>query len=184
MGLRAWNVGVLVAIASLWLASGTQREKPVLGLGLGDEAHAQAAGVRGLEVQVSMNPADAVRRRELAQAYLDAKAPGLAIRVVESAPASARANPTLEHVYARALIDQGRSTDALAAETRVLASCEGLSDGRDGRGCDTWLVASATRRSEILRQLVELGVDDAQAHPEASAIAYHNATREAKLAVQ
>ncbi len=178
---RAWNVGVLVAIASLWLASGTQREKPVLD----SEAHA-AASVRGLEVQVSMNPADAVRRRELAQAYLDAKAPGLAIRVVESAPASARENPALEHVYARALIDQGRSTDALAAEHRVLATCEreASAEAQGGRRCDTWLILSATRRSEILRQLVDLGVDDAQAHPEASAIAYHNATREAKLAVQ
>ena len=178
MGSRAWNVGVLVAIASLWLASGTQREKPVLD----SEAHASAS-VRGLEVQVSMNPADAVRRRELAQAYLDAKAPGLAIRVVESAPASARENPALEHVYARALIDQGRSTDALAAEHRVLATCEREASEQQRR-CDTWLILSATRRSEILRQLVDLGVDDAQAHPEASAIAYHNATREAKLAVQ
>jgi predicted Zn-dependent protease len=166
----------LVAIASLWLASGTQREKPVLD----SEAHASAS-VRGLEVQVSMNPADAVRRQELAQAYLDAKAPGLAIRVVESAPASARENPALEHVYARALIDQGRSTDALAAEHRVLATCEREASERR---CDTWLILSATRRSDILRQLVDLGVDDAQAHPEASAIAYHNATREAKLAVQ
>jgi hypothetical protein len=130
-----------------------------------------------------MHPADAVRRRELAQAYLDAKAPGLAIRVVESAPASSRENPALEHVYARALIEQGRSTDALAAEHRVLAACDRDAD-RGERRCDTWLILSATRRSEILRQLVDLGVDDAQAHPEASAIAYHNATREAKLAVQ
>jgi hypothetical protein len=183
MSLKAWNAGVLVAIASLWLASGTQREKPVL------DAEARAtAGVRGLEVQVSMNPADTVRRRELAQAYLDAKAPGLAIRVVESAPGFqerdiAHTNPALEHVYARALIDQGRSTDALAAEHRVLAACE-KADGEGERRCDTWLIASATRRSDILRELVDLGVDDAQAHPEASAIAYHNATREAKLALQ
>jgi hypothetical protein len=32
-----------------------------------------------------------------------------------------------------------------------------------------------------LRELVQLGVEDALAHPEASAIAYQNATREARL---
>jgi hypothetical protein len=84
----------------------------------------------------------------------------------------------VEHVYARALLDQGRANEALTAERAVLSQCE------DGTSCDAWLIASATRRSDSLQQLVQLGIEDAQAHPEASRIAYHNATREARLALQ
>jgi len=178
MGLRAWNVGLLAAIGALWLASGTQREKPVI-----EDARATAIrSLRSLEAQVSASPGDVAHRQELAQAYLDARLPGLAVAVVEAAPPAVRSEPRLDHVYARALIEQGRSAAALAAEESVLASCAPGDDGVSR--CDTWLLASATRRAEILHHLVELGVEDAPAHPEASAIAYHNATREAKLAVQ
>jgi len=177
MGLRAWNVSVLLAIGALWLASGTQREKPVVVTAAADTAH-----VRALEASVASSPGDATARRDLAQAYLDAHAPGLALRVVDSAPAVVRSTPVMQHVYARALLDEGRSVDALAAENRVLAACNATQDGTTA--CDTWLIASATRRADILRELVDLGVEDAQAHPEASAIAYHNATREARLRLQ
>ena len=44
--------------------------------------------------------------------------------------------------------------------------------------------STATRRADILRELVSLGVEDAQAHPEMSLVAYQNATREARIAVQ
>jgi hypothetical protein len=50
--------------------------------------------------------------------------------------------------------------------------------------CDAWLIASARRRADILEELVGLGVEDARAQPEASAVAYHNATREVRLAVR
>ena len=177
MGLRTWcqagNAALLVALGALWLASGTQHEKAVL-------AESRSGAVRALEVQVAMAPGDAMRRRDLAQAYLDVQAPGLAVGVIESAPAAVQTSPLIEHVYARALLDEGRSVDALAAERRVLVRCAPTAE--DESPCDTWLLASATRRADILRELVDLGVDDAQAHPEASAIAYHNATREARLA--
>jgi hypothetical protein len=35
-----------------------------------------------------------------------------------------------------------------------------------------------------LRELEKLGVDDALAHPESAAVAYHAATRQARLVVQ
>ena len=80
MGLRTWsgtwNAALLVAVGSLWLASGTQHEKAVL-------AGVESGTVRALEVQVAMAPGDALRRRDLAQAYLDVHAPGLAVGVVE-----------------------------------------------------------------------------------------------------
>lgn len=180
MDSRSWNLTMLAAIAALWLASGVQREKPILG------APPRDAAWSVLEADVATHPSDAARRRALAQSYLDARAPGLALRAIESAPAEVRAQPELEHVYARALFEQGRSADALAVERRVVRACSDLKVGRarTSGACDPWLAASAARRVAIFHELVALGVEDAQAHPEASAIAYHNATREARLALQ
>jgi hypothetical protein len=172
MSLRLWNGLVLAAAAGLWMASGTQREKPVL-------ANAPTDAVRALETAVAAAPADSAKVRQLAQAYLDARAPGLALATIERAPEPVRVDPRVDHVYARALLDQGRAEDALVAEKRVLATCT-MADSI----CDTWLTASAMRRAEILQELVQLGVEDAQAEPEASAVAYLNATREARLAVR
>ena len=171
MGVRGWNGVVLAAALGLWLASGTQREKPVL-------ADAPSDTIRQLEADVSAHPTEEKPLRDLAQAYLDAASPGLAMSVIERAPAAVRRQAVVDHIYARALLNQGRAVDALAAERRVLEVCN-LSDG-----CDTSLLASATRRADILTQLVQLGIEDAQAHPEASLIAYHNATREARLTVE
>ena len=176
MGLKGWNIAILVAIGAIWFAGSTQREKRVVG-------DSQSDRVALLEEQVAASPSDVARVRELAQAYLDARAPGMALASIEHAPAAVRAEPTVDHLYARALLDQGRSADALAAERRVLARCM---DGPDGipppasetPACSTYLIASATRRAEILEQLVTLGVEDANAHPEASSLAYHNATRQ------
>ncbi len=170
--MRVWNVAVLAGVAGLWVASGTQRERPVLG-----EATSALAPLEG---RVAMQPADAHATRDLAQAYLDAASPGLALAMVERAPLAVRREPAIEHTYARALLDQGRAIDALAAERRVLDACA----GDPATPCDAWLLASATRRADILAELVQLGIEDAQAHPEASAVAYHNATREARLALQ
>ena len=173
MGLKGWNVAILVAIGAIWFAGSTQREKRVVG-----DSHTDRVAV--LEEQVAASPSDISRVRELAQAYLDARAPGMALASIEHAPPAVRAEPTVEHLYARALLDQGRSADALAAERRVLTACSappvGLSS--DAPTCSSYLIASATRRADILEQLVTLGVEDANAHPEASSLAYHNATRQ------
>jgi hypothetical protein len=182
--LRAYSAGILTAVGILWLASGVEREHPVLGLGL--EPAQQTEAVRVLESDVAAHPENARARRDLAQAYLDARSPGLALSLIESSPKSVRHAAIIDHVYARALIDEGRSADALAAEERVLAVCDSDEESvaNTQRDCQTWLLVSATRRADILKQLVALGVEDAQAHPEASAVAYANATREARLAIQ
>ncbi len=176
MGLKGWNVAVLVAIGAIWFAGSTQREKRVVG----DTAHTDRVAL--LEEQVAANPADAARVGELAQGYLDARAPGMALASIERAPDTVRKQPTVEHLYARALLDQGRSADALAAERRVLAACEAADEAANAAdalpACSAYLIASATRRADILAQLVTLGVEDANAHPEASSLAYHNATRQ------
>lgn len=169
MSLKGWNVAILVAIGAIWFAGSTQREKRVVG-----DSHTDRVAL--LEEQAAAAPSDPARVRELAQAYLDARAPGMALASIERAPQAVRIDPTVEHLYARALLDQGRSADALAAERRVLAACSDSS--AEVPACSTYLIASATRRAEILEQLVTLGVEDANAHPEASSLAYHNATRQ------
>ncbi len=173
MDSRAWNLTLLTVLGALWLACGIQREKPVIGA-----AADQATALAALESDVAAHPNDAARRRELAQAYLDARAPGLALRVIASAPSSSEAgiDAAMEHVHARALLEEGLSPEALAAERRVLEACAAPHPP------DVTFCASAARRVVILQELVALGVDDARAHPEASAIAYRNATHEVRLA--
>ena len=174
-GLKGGNVAILVAIGVIWLAGSTQREKPVVG-----DTHTDK--VAQLEDQAAAQPADAARVRELAQGYLDAHAPGMALNTIERAPEAVRKDPNVEHLYARTLLDQGRSADALAAERRVLNQCADPSVA--AVPCSTYLIASATRRAEILEQLVTLGVEDANAHPEASSLAYHNATRQVSFSAR
>jgi hypothetical protein len=169
MGLRALSTVLLFGAFVLLLASGTQRERSVL-------AEGHEGAVEALEAGYYTHR-DPDSLRNLAQGYLDATAPGLALSVIESAPPSLRDDARVQHTYARALLDAGRASDALAAEEVVLRTCE-------DRGCDTWLLASATRRADILRELEKLGVDDALAHPESAAVAYHAATRQARLVVQ
>jgi hypothetical protein len=170
-GLRALNTVLLVAAFGLLLASGTQREKSVLAPGHED-------AVRALEAHYAAHH-DAGSLRALAQGYLDASAPGLAVAVVEGAPKALQHDVRVEHTYARALIDSGRASDALVAEQDVLRTCD-----KDAERCNAWLYASATRRADILKELEKLGIEDAQAHPESAAIAYHAVTREARLMIQ
>ena len=174
MGVKGWNVAVLVAIGAVWFCGPTQREKPVT-------TATHTGPVATLEMKVAVTPTDPVALRELAQAYLDARQPGMAVGLIERALPPVRTEPSVEHLYARALLDQGRSADALAAERRVLASC--ADPAIDAPTCTTWLIASATRRAEIIEQLVQLGIEDANAQPEASSLAFHNATRQISLSV-
>ncbi len=182
MGLRAYGVAVLTATAALWLMSGPQREHSLL-----PDASGDTSGVRTLESAVASERTDAVKTVALALAYLDARQPGLAVALVEAAPAAARSDVRVQHVYARALIDEGRNDQALAVERNVLGTCRTVAEATEtpaAAGCDSLLLASAIRRTSILGELVSLGVRDAQAHPEQARIAYRNATREARVMVQ
>jgi hypothetical protein len=178
MGLKAYGVAVLAAAGVLWAMSGTEREKPLL-------AATAPEQVRALEAAAVARPDDLAARRELAQAYLDARQPGLAIVLVGSASPEVRSDVRMQHVYARALVDAGRNDEALTVESHVVSTCRRLVEGGTApEGCDPVLLASAMRRADILRELVSMGVQDAQAHPEMSALAYQNATREARVVVQ
>lgn len=176
--VRFCGAGVLALASTLWLGSGSQREKALV-------STAPPATLLALEADAAGHPDDVEPARALAQAYLDAGQPGLAVAFVAQAPPAVAADVRVRHVYARALIDEGRNADALAVEAGVVASCgEPAGGDRTARGCDPVLMASARRRGDILRQLVLLGVDDALAHPEESFVAYQNATREARVMLQ
>jgi hypothetical protein len=164
--------------AGVWAGGGTQRERALL------TGHAEVAEREAL---AAASPDDSGAARALAQAYLDAQQPGLALSVLEGrGGALARdGDPRTRHLYARALLDQGRNDEALAQESNVVASCEPVVEGAAGpRGCDPVLFAAAVRRASILRELVALGVEDTRAYPEMSFVAYQNATREARVTMR
>jgi hypothetical protein len=179
MSIRGACGMVFVAAAMMTLGALPGREHTVV-----SEA---APRIERLEAEVAAHPSDVAIRGELVQAYLDGRSPGLAWSVVTEAPESQQREPAIEHLAARVLIEQGDAKGALALERSVLATCGdepvGSASNAGRAGCDFWLMVSATRRAGILEALVQQGVDDAIAHPEASLVAYHNATHEARLAL-
>jgi hypothetical protein len=170
LGLRIWNIGVLGALAALWLASTQHGVRSVV-------APSRSARLEALEAAVAKAPAASAPLAELAQAYLESDSPGLAVAAVESAPHGARHRPDVQHVYARALLEIGRASLALEAERVVLRAC-------DRTGCAPHVVAAAWRRHGFLENLVALGVEDPSAEPELTAIAYEASTRDAHLATR
>lgn len=175
MNVRGFNVGVLAAIAALLLFGTTEREERLV------ESTAHGDHIAALEARAASAPHDAAALEHLARGYLEIHQPGMAIGAIERASADVRALPMIDHLYGRALLQQGRSGAALEAETRVLAAC-GEASG-DGDACAPWLVAAAARRARILEQLVQRGIEDARAHPESALIAYQAATRHVTLSV-
>jgi hypothetical protein len=179
--LRASGIAVASVLALLWASGGTQRERPLLPTGPGTGPDR----VRACEATAAAHPDNPDAARALAQAYLDASQPGLALGVLEALPPPLRADPRTEQLYGRALLDQGRNDAALTVEARVVALCMKVVDGASatpsGPGCDALLLASAVRRASILKELLALGVEDTRAQPDESFVAYQNATREARV---
>jgi hypothetical protein len=176
--MQAWayGVAVLFGVSALWVMSGTQRPASIL-------ASRSTESLRALEATAAAHPEDAATTRRLAQAYLDARQPGLAVALLRAAPTAVRDDVRARHVLARALLDQGRNDQALDIESGVVASCRSPWGGI-APGCDPVLFASAVRRASILQEMLTLGVKDAVAHPEASLIAYQKATREARVSLE
>ncbi len=177
MGTWSYSVAAFVGALALWAMGGTEREKLVV-------AGGSVEPLRALEASVAADGSDAVRARRLAQAYLDAHHPGLALALIEAAPPAVQSDVRLRHIYARALLDQGRNERALAVESGVVDACRPRTDGSVPTVCDPVLLASALRRTAILEELVTLGIHDTLAHPEASLVAYRNATRQARVSLQ
>jgi hypothetical protein len=176
MKLSLFGLAVLLGVSVLWVMTGTQREKPLFG------ARGSAA-LAALEANAAAHPDDPGPTLALAQAYLDARQPGLAIVLVQSGSAAVRADLRVQHVGARAFLDEGQNDAALAAERSVLAGCTAATPAGVPR-CDDVLAASARRRVAILEQMVAYGVSDVQAQPEMSFVAYKSATRETRISLE
>ncbi len=178
MDFRAFGIGVASVGALLWATSGTQRERPLLTGAVPDIVRAQ-------EANAALHPDDPAALRALAQSYLDAQQPGLALGLLASGSPTFRADVRTQHIYTRALLDEGRNAEALVAEMKVVAACGPSTEGPSRvSGCDAGLFASALRRAAILNELVTRGVEDTRANPEVSYVAYQNATREARVTTQ
>jgi len=181
MGQRTWTVlASLAAATALLAASGVERERPLVAGRLGEV-------VRDREARAAVRPGDPDAERALAQAYLDVEQPGLAVSLLRGEVAADRDAESVRtrHLYSRALIEDGRDAEALTVEEGVVGACAPLAEGhRAPAGCDAILLASALRRVDILRELSALGVSDVRAQPEASLIAYQNATREVRVTMQ
>jgi hypothetical protein len=176
--MKAWvyGIAVMIGVATLWVLSGAQHAGLVLS--------GRADSIRTLEAAVAAHPDNVEGTRTLAQAYLDARQPGLARVLLDAAPGGIQSNLRIQHVLARTLLDEGRSDLALDVEAGVVAACRpGDGDGL-ASSCDPVLFASAVRRAGVLREMVAMGVTDALAHPEASLVAYENATREARVRLE
>jgi hypothetical protein len=176
--MKAWVYGsaVMIGVATFWVLSGAQRAGLVLS--------GKADSIRALEAAVAAHPDDAEVTRRLAQAYLDARQPGLARVLLDAAPGRIQADIRIQHVLARTLLDVGRNDLALGVEAGVVAACRPVDGDKLASSCDPVLFASAVRRTGVLREMVAMGVTDALAHPEASLVAYENATREARVRLE
>ena len=177
MGVFGHRCGGAGGCGDALAMSGTQKEKPLL-------AATEPEAVRVLETAAVAHPGDP---RPIAPWRRPTSTRGSpAWRWSWSRAASPRCATTSASPRLRArAVDEGRNDEALTVEKGVLAACQPVIDGgRAAPGCDTLLLVSAMRRTEILGQLVALGVEDAQAHPEASLVAYQNATREARVVVE
>jgi len=160
----ASGAAVLMGILGLCMLTGSHREAPLVGhQKIGPE-------ILALEARVSQAPEDAEALASLAQHYVDRDAPGMAIAALSRAPEAVRSRARVSHVWAVALMHEGKASEALDQENRTLDTC-----GRDS--CAPWLVASALRYHEFLSAMVEGGVEDYRRDPDATLVAYGRASR-------
>lgn len=172
---RIWFGFLIVVVVGAALFIGVRRERRVV-----PEVRSQA--LLPLEDAVMRNPSDVTAVVLLADAYVDAGKPGLAVHLIERSPESVRMSPRADHSYSRALIGQGRNAEALDATSRVLSACQRALAIRDDATCDTSLYASATHRHRVVLELLRAGVEDTERSPERAAEAVRSATRSVRIA--
>lgn len=155
---------LIAAILVLCTLAGTNREAPLVG----NEKF--GPDVASLEDRVAQHPDDLGALSDLCQAYLDRRAPGLALAAIQHASESVRQSARITHLSAMALLHEGRASEALMNERQAISRC--------GQGsCGAWLLASALRHEEFLAELVRSGVEDWKRDPDATVAAYEHLRR-------
>ncbi len=169
-----WLGGFFALTAAAWGLGITEHERPLI------ERSAERNRLVRLEHASAEARASRATLLELAEGYLDARQPGMAIATIERASPELRTVAEVEHLYARALVAAGRATEALMAERRALSACA-RAPGTDA--CSASLQASSARRIALLETLQGFGVEDAPMNPKATQLAYVVATRPVAVAV-
>jgi hypothetical protein len=165
--LRLWNIAVISGFSLFWLSTNTRREKSLV---------VASTEIVRLEHALRATPGDGAHVRDLATLNLDARLSGLAVALLDTAPESVRRSPATLHVKARIQLEQGRAGDALATEQQVLSVC--ATD--QTAACSEYLKASASHRATIFQELIDKGIQDPAAYPEASNLALSAIAREAR----
>ncbi len=165
--MRWWSGAVISFGLILGMSGTTGREHSIVRVSDADWNQK----ILELEDRVAADPKNVRARTTLAQTYLDVGLGGHALSLISATP---NVPPELEHVRARALFEEGRASDALVSENRVLDECQ---KALLNPPCPSWLTGSATYRADLLRRLVEAGIEDAHEHERLSAIAVSKATR-------
>lgn len=132
------------------------------------------ADIQQLESQAAVAPS-APAVAALASAYLDRRQSGLATAVLEKAPRDVLDRPEIAHLYARALFHRGHAREALAVAREASQTCA------EGTSCAPWLIAKTARQVAFFEQVVNAGIDDPQANPDATLAAYDRSTHEVRL---
>lgn len=141
-----------------------------------------------LEDRVATDPGDLAAARDLADAYLSAQQPALAVSVLGNATPEVREDPAVLHRLARAYEETGRMDDAVATAELALARC-GRALGTAGassvtpvpeRACSERTYASLDMHVAALSYLQRWGVTDVQ-HDARAPHAYSLAVRSARI---
>lgn len=166
-----WVSGAVALLSICWLgASAATPATPLV-------ANGHERALARLEARVALHPHDAHALAQLADAYLERSAPGLAEAALEHAPAAVREEPRIADARARALSLLGKPRLALEVQRSVLARC-------DESPCPRALAARASQRAGWLAELIRMGVRDPERQPRLAELAYRRSVREVALDVQ
>jgi hypothetical protein len=166
---RHWlNAAVLLGLCGFGVALAAHRSPAPVS--------APSDEIARLEQAFALDSGDAGAAQSLMRAYLERDTPGLAVSVVQRAPAAALATPASTDLASRALLGAGRATESLAVTRQIVNRCE-------AEGCDASLIARAARREQILTAMVEMGIEDADRDPAAVELALRRSTRQVRLAM-
>lgn len=174
--------GVVLAGITWMVAVGTEKQAAKLLPSPKPTPGVVAADISKLEERASVSPTIA-SVADLTQAYLERDQPGLAMAVIERAPAEIRSEPLISELHARALFQRGRAREALAVAQGTGETCASRrsSASSEAHRCPAWLVAKTTHQVAFFQELVAAGIEDPYQNPAGTKAAYERSTREVRI---
>lgn len=175
------NLVLMVVLGLLWMGLRTTTPSSLLP----DVDH---AGLAALEDAFAHDNGNAKLVAQLADAYLEAEQPALAVVVLRSAKPGTLQQPKLSHRLARAYEDSGRLLDALATADLALARCGRVLGSTQAHtptpsfDCTERTYATLDMHKSALSRMVRWGVVDPRIDPRARR-AYQLSLRRARVAV-